>query len=553
MKTSVLIVFVLLLSVPLFSAPIIWSIPSGKLERVIICQKTQKKTELLRLYSSGVYEHLMYNENNAGQETVNRTLGRFFQKRKKITFAKPTKARIKGKFNYGTFFFNDGLYAKRAESLSEDNAPIFRVSLEEKYRKPFFLSLKKGTIVFNSEAPDSLNLPVLVQFLTKNARCEEEKVRCLEEFIVKSIEYDEQGFNSNMPVNENENTHDILAGKNRVAICGGYAITLKRLCNLAAISCTEVIGHTKSNFHELSMMAGYHVWNKLIIDGQPQLHDLTWADNGDNIDESWINVAPDLFITSHFPDRREHQLLEKSLNKDEYLNMACVLPLRSGIKMEHAPISGYYFNSGIISLTFHESASVGIYESNRSVLHIPNRLETDDYNADFYIDPFTDYETKKEGDSITYQIKLYDTITPFYIEVDDAYCIKFVAVNGSKKDLMNYYLENENILYGEGFVKALLAAIQLRDVELVRYLTQESKVQIVNEKGEFTLPKKWMGYIDNWLGTLEEMYIDPSRTIQTTKNEVSERDTDAFVVGLPGGFSVVLTKSEEGYSLASID
>jgi hypothetical protein len=180
-------------------------------------------------------------------------------------------------------------------------------------------------------------------------------------------------------------------------------------------------------------------------------------------------------------------------------------------------------------------------------------LETDDYNADFYIDPFTDYETKKEGDSITYQIKLYDTITPFYIEVDDAYCIKFVAVNGSKKDLMNYYLENENILYGEGFVKALLAAIQLRDVELVRYLTQESKVQIVNEKGEFTLPKKWMGYIDNWLGTLEEMYIDPSRTIQTTKNEVSERDTDAFVVGLPGGFSVVLTKSEEGYSLASID
>ena len=63
-----------------------WSVPAGNIESAFPCKHSAKQTEFIRIYSSGIYEHLLFDVKAEGKEYVKRNLGKFVRRGKKITF-----------------------------------------------------------------------------------------------------------------------------------------------------------------------------------------------------------------------------------------------------------------------------------------------------------------------------------------------------------------------------------------------------------------------------------------------------------------------------------
>lgn len=63
-----------------------WTMPEGELINVFVCEKDTKKTEVVRIYSSGQYEHLLYETKSGNKEYVLRITGNWTLKFRKITF-----------------------------------------------------------------------------------------------------------------------------------------------------------------------------------------------------------------------------------------------------------------------------------------------------------------------------------------------------------------------------------------------------------------------------------------------------------------------------------
>ena len=67
-----------------------WTLPQGKIKYVFECVKSDKKVELLRLYSNGEYEQLEYLFQKNKSEIVHRNLGTYVLEKSKLVLNKPT-------------------------------------------------------------------------------------------------------------------------------------------------------------------------------------------------------------------------------------------------------------------------------------------------------------------------------------------------------------------------------------------------------------------------------------------------------------------------------
>ena len=83
---------------------------SGKIKTVYICNVTKDKTELLRLYHSGDYEHLQYLTKNRDQEIVSRNIGKYELIGDKLFINKPQTIEFKGKLQFKKFVLNNHIY-----------------------------------------------------------------------------------------------------------------------------------------------------------------------------------------------------------------------------------------------------------------------------------------------------------------------------------------------------------------------------------------------------------------------------------------------------------
>lgn len=70
-------------------------------------------------------------------------------------------------------------------------------------------------------------------------------------------------------------------GVDTQTICCGYASAFQLLCSLNGIDCDWVFGYVDKTEQQ-------HAWNKVAIDGQEYLFDITFADSGIVVDDSFI-------------------------------------------------------------------------------------------------------------------------------------------------------------------------------------------------------------------------------------------------------------------------
>ena len=555
MKKSIVIgVFTLLNFYLSAKKEVNWTIPEGELIAVYECSKASKKTELLRLYTSGQYEHVVYEEKVGKKEFVLRNLGKYQKQGRKISFSNPSFKSFTGKFRYGSFYQKQHLYFAWSDALLGRKKPAFYHTNESRNWKPFFMALHADEIVYNREAATELDLAAVVDYLVKGKTSDSAKINALEIFLVRSIAYDFVGFETEILAHDPQDITAFIAGPERLAVCSGYSNALSLFAELAGIEIQQVAGYTRSSFSELSKLNNYHVWSKIKIDGEFQLHDLTWADFGEDLDYAWINVRPEILIGSHFPNRMEDQLLEVPIDQVAFLKSACIVPYSQGAKIVHTPIAANVFVNKTVTIRFLKNSKVSIYKIAEDVLYEPLSFESIIPQKELILFPVSDYHCSHTADSTTYTMELNSFINVFYVEVNDAYSIKFIGVNGTEEQLLRQYVETHDNEHYENYLKGILASIKLKDYEQLKRIAGSKNALFFDTKGQFKMKDTFRQTIENWDGTISELVVLENSAFEKNQDgELKERKWCSYFVEIPHGLKFTLEMVDGRYTIESID
>ncbi|MGS2765126.1 transglutaminase domain-containing protein [Sinomicrobium sp. M5D2P9] len=165
----------------------------------------------------------------------------------------------------------------------------------------------------------------LAENITSEFKTDLEKVRALFVWITDNITYDFELYESEELKSEFYTSEGNVIDKTlerKKAICSGYSLLFKKLCDDIGIECKVINGYSKQWLDSfVSKNVTDHAWNAFKINGEWFLIDATWASKNENNptrDDFWFMTNPESFIYSHYPEYKEWTLLENGLTKEEF-------------------------------------------------------------------------------------------------------------------------------------------------------------------------------------------------------------------------------------------
>jgi transglutaminase/protease-like cytokinesis protein 3 len=157
-------------------------------------------------------------------------------------------------------------------------------------RKYFYVVLFFLNITVFAQKP-SVQVQNLASQITKNIESDSLKVRAIYDWMTDNIAYDvplfrKIGRKSVEEFVELQQTEEVLASKK--AVCMGYSILFKDLCNASGIKAEFVSGYSKTvepQTNRPNIPETLHAWNAVKLNGKWYLCDVTWSAGSVDINE----------------------------------------------------------------------------------------------------------------------------------------------------------------------------------------------------------------------------------------------------------------------------
>jgi len=473
--------------------------------KVFVISSNTKGSELIRIYKDGTYEHLKYTEKASGKELVEKNHGKYVISKAKIIFNQPLQKYFSGKFRYGSFFYNGRLYKNVFDMKFRKKVEVFHRTSNKMYFKPFFMCLNSDEVVYNSESAEQIDLNRLVAYIVIGKTTEEAKLKAIIDLIVRSVEYDYEGLRNHTYANKQNDTKSIIAGKQRIAVCAGYAFVLEELGVIAGLKVENVEGHTKQGFRDLNRKTGYHAWNIAEVDGKKKIYDVTWADKYKTTDPRWIDVDPKVMIGSHFPDVLDNQLLEKPISEVQFLEAPITLPLAGSAKYIDLGIQAHQFSEKNYTLVIPGKHNVSVSSVPTEATKLVYNMEANSASLSY---SFRDVGVVHfDGKNTIYSIELKEPINALQINIDGKLEIKTFVYRGNKTDLMKYYLTSADKKHIDSYAKGIISAIALNDLKKIKELVGEKNTVFFDSKGKLKINKDFLSTCQEWEGHLSSLYV----------------------------------------------
>jgi len=123
--------------------------------------------------------------------------------------------------------------------------------------------------------------------------------------------------------------------KKRKAVCEGYSMLYKKLCDLTGVECVVINGTAKTTTADIGKKPSQsdHAWNAIKLNKQWHLVDVTWgAGQVDynskkfkaNYREVYFMTPPNLFFLNHYPEDTKWLLVNKS--EKDFTNLPLFYP-----------------------------------------------------------------------------------------------------------------------------------------------------------------------------------------------------------------------------------
>ncbi|TAD95706.1 MAG: hypothetical protein EAZ97_15075 [Bacteroidetes bacterium] len=174
----------------------------------------------------------------------------------------------------------------------------------------------------------------LANYLSKPYSDELSKVRSIYMWVSTKISYDHAVLKNRSLYAENN--IDVI--RRRKGICENFATLFQELCQKSGIEVQKIhgyakgVGYKKGEYYEGKTN---HAWNKVKIDGNWYLIETTWA-SGSQGYEFYFLADPYILIGSHYPEHREDQLLENSMEAIQFEELEMTYPSRSNAYSSYA-------------------------------------------------------------------------------------------------------------------------------------------------------------------------------------------------------------------------
>jgi len=191
------------------------------------------------------------------------------------------------------------------------------------------------------------DLNLLVSELTTGITDDIQKTRAIYSWITENIKYDIREHNKGKSIYrfkcrtkedcdlkkiEFEDKIIRKALDRKKAICSGYALLFKRMCDLAGVNCEVVSGYIKTKPTQIGRMGILdHAWNSVRIGNELHYLDLTWAsgyaEKGKNNKlKKFIKLKNDFywftpvekFTIDHFPEKAD-KIPHTNITKEDFL------------------------------------------------------------------------------------------------------------------------------------------------------------------------------------------------------------------------------------------
>jgi len=167
----------------------------------------------------------------------------------------------------------------------------------------------------------------LTYYIRTNFDADSLRLRAAFIWITENIMYDVKAFIREDPSAAQLNY--VLRYKK--GVCSGYANLLKYFCDAFAIESQIVVGYARTGrkdvFLDQHSLRSNHAWNAVNINGKWRLIDATWATgNADmsneekpvfkkDFNEIYYFTDPEKLKLNHFPDKKEFQFADNSIDK----------------------------------------------------------------------------------------------------------------------------------------------------------------------------------------------------------------------------------------------
>ncbi len=181
------------------------------------------------------------------------------------------------------------------------------------------------------------SLRSLAKYLIRPAKTDLEKARAIYRWITANVAYDADAYYSGSYRNQSRRVEDVL--RSRSAVCDGYSGVFERLGGLAGLEVAKISGFAKGAGYRLGQsFAGEqpnHAWNAVKIGGRWRLLDSTWGAGHVSSDkkafvrefrDEYFLTPPEQFISAHYPEQAQWQLLKNPLSRREFEERVYVRP-----------------------------------------------------------------------------------------------------------------------------------------------------------------------------------------------------------------------------------
>ena len=143
----------------------------------------------------------------------------------------------------------------------------------------------------------------------------------------------------------------------RITLCEGYSSLFQELAERVGLEARMIKGVTKTGARDIGKNRRLkdHIWNAVLVDAQWQLIDPTWAAGIEDAQtKSWVRqrndffffTPPDIFLTSHFPERQAWQLVPQPASLEAFYSWPVFYPgyFEYGLRLEgQVPRDASYF------------------------------------------------------------------------------------------------------------------------------------------------------------------------------------------------------------------
>ena len=140
------------------------------------------------------------------------------------------------------------------------------------------------------------------------------------------------------------------------------------------------------------------------------------------------------------------------------------------------------------------------------------------------------------------------------MEVNDAYSLMFVVVNGIEQELLQYYAEQTNDVNYDQYLKSILSAIKLKDYAQLKKITGDDSNIFFDKNGALNLRQSVLNSIENWDGSLSDL---EERTNKTIEKDADGKETEqiwkTYYTEIPSGLTLTLLLNDGHYSVAAIE